>query len=522
MSGAVPPFFCVDCRSRCQDMISEERGIRRNGTLRLAIMRDQSLDDTRTERWLETRDDIVRQNRATPQQPWMDTSGDDLVPAISQKTKRVRNCLICKLSPREVAIRLRDETGQYDMMSICTICAKLASNGTYPVNVNVGDNPDTLLAPFTLTQCPGCTAQVIQSDPIVPCHSCVDDAISAAEKLVGDAAFAELADLLEVNPTGSCRRCDPQSCEEPYNCPSCRSDYRAMPDSRFPVFSNRGNAGTCCVCRAVNAAIVAIEDGERNHHGNLICTTCARIACHHPLKHRRTGKTVKLALCEGCGVHRNSLNDGLCEDCGHRMSALQNSLTELCDYLWLFLETPKDETTPEPPASVAKWLRPDSTTRRNDAPANGRLNQHLSREICREYTTQLREIPELAIRFSVPATTVRNVLRGKTWAKQTADVRPEVMRSEPYRKRQQTERPPTITVSRLKGELGWTDELIRQHLGDEDVRLRNPHYSTSAPMRLYRLDRVETVTEATPSLQKKLMANLGRRKASQIASNRSG
>ena len=131
------------------------------------------------------------------------------------------------------------------------------------------------------------------------------------------------------------------------------------------------------------------------------------------------------------------------------MSALQNSLTELCDYLWLFLETPKDEPTPEPPASVAKWLRPDSTTRRNDAPANGRLNQHLSREICREYTAELREVPELAIRFSVPPTTVRNVLRGKTWAKQTADVRPEVMRGEPYRKRQQTERPPTITVSRL-------------------------------------------------------------------------
>ena len=224
MSGAVPPFFCADCRTRYQAVISEERGIRRNSTLRLAIMRGLSLDDTRTERWLETRNDIVRQNRATPQHPWMDTSGDDLVPAISQKTKRVRNCLICKLSPREVAIRLRDETGQYAMISICTICAKLASKGAYPVNVNVSGNPDTLLAPFTLTQCPGCTAQVIQSDPIVPCHSCVDDAISAAEKLVGDTTFAELAALLEANPTGSCRRCDPQSREEPYNCPSCRSD----------------------------------------------------------------------------------------------------------------------------------------------------------------------------------------------------------------------------------------------------------------------------------------------------------
>ena len=37
-----------------------------------------------------------------------------------------------------------------------------------------------------------------------------------------------------------------------------------------------------------------------------------------------------------------------------------------------------------------------------DALANGRLNQQLSWEICREYTTQQRKIPKLAIRFGVP------------------------------------------------------------------------------------------------------------------------
>ena len=148
-----------------------------------------------------------------------------------------------------------------------------------------------------------------------------------------------------------------------------------------------------------------------------------------------------------------------------------------------------------------------------DALANGRLNQQLSWEICREYTTQQREIPELAIRFGVPPATIRSVLRGKTWAKQTQDTRPDVLRDEPHRTRRQVERPPTITVTRLKEEMGWTDELIEQHSGEEDVRLRNPHYSTSAPMRLYRLDRVVATAEEVPGLRQKLTANSGRRKA---------
>ena len=299
--------------------------------------------------------------------------------------------------------------------------------------------------------------------------------------------------------TGSCRRCDLQSEEEPYSCPPCRSDYRKMQSNRFPTFSNSRDTGKCCVCQAGEATVSAIQVGEGNNARCLICLTCARIACHHPLKHWRTDRNVRFSLCEGCGDHRDSLNaQGLCQGCGHKMSTLQDTLVALCDYLWLFLETAQGEPAPEPPTRIAKWLRPDSTIRRADAPANGRLNQQLSREICREYTTQQREIPELAIRFGVPPATIRSVLRGKTWAKQTQDTRPDVLRDEPHRTHRQVERPPTITVTRLKGEMGWTDELIKQHLGEEDIRLRNPHYSTSAPMRLFLLDRVATVTKATP------------------------
>lgn len=50
--------------------------------------------------------------------------------------------------------------------------------------------------------------------------------------------------------------------------------------------------------------------------------------------------------------------------------------------------------------------------------------------------------------------------------------------------------PEYLTVSQLK-ELGWTDGLIKKHLGDPDKLKRNPVYRSKAPMRLYDVQRVE-------------------------------
>jgi hypothetical protein len=46
-------------------------------------------------------------------------------------------------------------------------------------------------------------------------------------------------------------------------------------------------------------------------------------------------------------------------------------------------------------------------------------------------------------------------------------------------------------------ERGWTEAMIRDLLGDPDLMVDNPHYKKAAPMRLWRLQRAETV-EATP------------------------
>jgi hypothetical protein len=46
-------------------------------------------------------------------------------------------------------------------------------------------------------------------------------------------------------------------------------------------------------------------------------------------------------------------------------------------------------------------------------------------------------------------------------------------------------------------ERGWTEAMIRDLLGDPDLRVGNPHYKTAEPMRLWRLQRVEAA-EASP------------------------
>lgn len=53
-----------------------------------------------------------------------------------------------------------------------------------------------------------------------------------------------------------------------------------------------------------------------------------------------------------------------------------------------------------------------------------------------------------------------------------------------------------LSVPTLKAR-GWTDALIRQHLGAPDRSCPNPYYRASAPMRLYAKARVETV-EVSP------------------------
>jgi hypothetical protein len=52
------------------------------------------------------------------------------------------------------------------------------------------------------------------------------------------------------------------------------------------------------------------------------------------------------------------------------------------------------------------------------------------------------------------------------------------------------QQPPLLTKTKLK-ERGWTDTLIEKFLPHPDETQTNPIYTSSSPMRLYRLERVE-------------------------------
>jgi hypothetical protein len=51
-------------------------------------------------------------------------------------------------------------------------------------------------------------------------------------------------------------------------------------------------------------------------------------------------------------------------------------------------------------------------------------------------------------------------------------------------------------------ERGWTEAMIRDLLGEPDLHVDNPHYSSAAPMRLWRLQKVEAA-EAAPGFARR-------------------
>ena len=52
-------------------------------------------------------------------------------------------------------------------------------------------------------------------------------------------------------------------------------------------------------------------------------------------------------------------------------------------------------------------------------------------------------------------------------------------------------------------ERGWTEAMIRDLLGDPDLRVDNPNYKSAAPMRLWRLQRAEAI-EASPEFASRM------------------
>jgi Zn-finger nucleic acid-binding protein len=66
--------------------------------------------------------------------------------------------------------------------------------------------------------------------------------------------------------------------------------------------------------------------------------------------------------------------------------------------------------------------------------------------------------------------------------------------------------------SELIKERGWTDGLIKKHLGEPDEFKKNPHYKSGPPMRLFLLERVEEI-EAQSEVAESIAKVIARRPA---------
>lgn len=61
-------------------------------------------------------------------------------------------------------------------------------------------------------------------------------------------------------------------------------------------------------------------------------------------------------------------------------------------------------------------------------------------------------------------------------------------------------------------EQGWTEGMIKKRLGQPDTEAKNPHYSSSEPVKLYLKARVDKIIEADEKLQQQLKERILKRK----------
>ena len=429
-------------------------------------------------------------------------------------------CGVCGQQGPTTPARTTDPQQTAVRLPVCMTCATMAGNGIQLVRRPATRKKRNPAGALNLGACPGCYEPIIRGETKNPdplCAGCLGEAMSSIREGLRNTTgniLKEETRLFEQFHGNQCIRCEPagETDATPHNTPGrcldCRDQYRAETSER------RSGISECRACHAAKADFQArTGKGERA----AICEVCALIGTGFQIFTRDTDTPISVVACitPDCNNLPKFLEE-LCQQCRERVNRETARRQPVVTYLHQVLEARQQgEAEPEPPSQPDGLLRPDSTRVRPDAAA-GRLNPERSRELCREYVQENREIPELAIRFNVSVPAVRNTLLGRTWAKHTQDARPERLRPEPQRiPRPRPPQPAHITITRLRSEYGWTDQLVTKHLGEHDREAPNPHYRSAAPMRLYLLDRVQETMAGNPGLRQQLQETLDRRKKNQ-------
>ena len=506
------PIYCTYCRADAKQQLEKRASIQRIETQRILDIRGETAD-TRLERWLVTHNDVIRQARHRLEHQWVDVPGVD---ANAQPPRpKDRRCGICHdVAPDEPF----DITNEHQVR-LCDVCADMLADQPQRV---VWRSSKSLPTVVHLVECPGCGKPMFRNETGAACQSCHKTAIVALIKSGRETPNGQktLLKLMHANPAGQCFRCSPDSRKPPWTCPPCWHYFNALPESQFPherQITWRTAERKCALCETstITDKATKFEPSTGRYEKVHICRTCSRITTQHT--GRKGTSIIELDRCLICASYNMpETHQGLCRKCQAIWSSAETALAALWNYLYDVLETPPEEPMPQPASLVSKWLRPDSTTLRADASQKGRLTETLARHVCIEYVHQMREIPEVAIRFGVSAAAIKSTLTGKSWATSTEGMRPAELLCEPKRvklAKAQPAKPAMITITRTKGEYGWTDTLVQKHLGEHDREAPNPHYRSAAPMRLYLLDRVHDTMARKPALRAQLQKNLLRRAA---------
>ena len=543
-TGQAPPIYCVKCRGDAARTIAQLRDTQQAATSTITTARygeAQLQPDTRLERWLLTHNGAVRQNRTSPEDPWEDTPEDAW--ANTPEEEQVQpgpdqpdaTCSTCNSEPGCYSTQMRNSRNYTITIHTCQVCTLLLMQDTQTIHqrANRPRTPwKTVLAP-----CPSCGLNPVQADrpshPIGTCKTCLTATLQAINALVPRTTEQRRTDqaVYLTNPEGDCTRCSENGGDRtPAECLPCRIEYELMQQQAQP--NKKGHKKTkpaeCASCPSKTAVVNAtVLPRTQSPQILKICGTCAQIARHHPIREKKlSAKPITIIECEGCGTPltgpvRYPSTYNICHPCSETEDKAWETLTILYNHFRDVLETPQGGEKPEPPDEIIPWLRPGSLLPRPDA-VEGKLTPNLSRELCREYVHELREIPELSIRFLVPIDSVINALTGETWAKHTKGLRPKALRPDPPRVRdpkpRETPKPRYMTVTRLKQQFGWTDRLITRYLGTHDQEGTNPHYKSAAPMRLFSIERTNDTQAKSPHIQQELQKNLDKRAKTQAAS----
>ena len=429
-------------------------------------------------------------------------------------------CGICGQRGPTTTARTTDPQQPAIRIAVCGLCAAMARTEVQLVRRPATRKKRNRTGTVALGACPRCSEPTIRGETTNPdtlCANCLGESMNSIREGLHNTTrniLKEETRLFEQHHGNHCIRCEPAGQTDatphstPGRCLTCRDQYRAKTRDR------RSGIKECQACYATRVDLPArTGTGERV----TICEVCAMIGTEFQIFTRDTDTPISVTTCGAPDCNSLPQPPGeLCQQCGERVDRETARRQPVVTYLHEVLEARQQgEAEPAPPSQAAALLHPDSTQVRPDAVA-GRLDGERSRELCREYVQENREIPELAIRFNVSVPVVRNTLLGRTWAKHTQDTRPERLRPEPQRiPRPGPPRPVHITITRLRSEYGWTDQLVVKHLGEHDREAPNPHYRSAAPMRLYLLDRVQETMAGNPGLRQQLQETLDRRKKNQ-------